>query len=236
MAVTPRDTDEAFLREVDENVRRDQLAKFWASYGRWLIAGVALFLIALGGFLWWQGEQKREAGKAGETLTQAMAKLEVGDKAAVEQLKTLVDTGPGAYPALARMALATNALRAGDIKAATALFDAVAADAKAGEPLRDAALVQSVRLGFDTLPPATVIERLKPLSLPGNPYFAVAGEMTAIAQLKAGQTANARTMLTAIVRDANSPPSLKARAGTLALTLGVSPDTLRPAGAAKLAQ
>ena len=41
MAVTPH-TDEAFLREVDEELRRDQLTSFWTRYGRWLVGGIGI--------------------------------------------------------------------------------------------------------------------------------------------------------------------------------------------------
>jgi hypothetical protein len=237
LAVTPRNPEDAFLREVDENFRRDQLAKFWARYGRWLVSALVIALLAFGGYLWWQGEQERRAGVAGEELTLALTKLEVGDRAtALPLLDKLVKDGPGAYPALARMALAAEAVRTGDNAKAAQLYEAVAGDAKLEEPLKDMALIKAVRLRFDELPPAQVIDRLKSLTLPGNPYFPIAGEMTALAQLKAGQTANAKTMLTAIVREPSAPQSLKARAGELALSLGVSPEMLKPAGGPGLAQ
>jgi hypothetical protein len=56
--------------------------------------------------------------------------------------------------------------------------------------------------------------------------------MTALAQLKAGQTANAKTMLTAIVRDNSAPGTLRGRAAELARSLGVPADMLKPTGAA----
>ena len=66
MAVTPRDTDEAFLREVDEGVRRDQVASLWQRYGIVGVVAVVLLLAALGGFLWWRDAQAKAAGVAGE--------------------------------------------------------------------------------------------------------------------------------------------------------------------------
>ena len=42
----PPDVGETFLREVDENLRRDQMRDFFKAYGNWLIAGVVLFLAA----------------------------------------------------------------------------------------------------------------------------------------------------------------------------------------------
>ena len=50
----PPDISETFLREVDENLRRDRARDFAKKYGNWIIAGVILFLAAAGGWIWWQ--------------------------------------------------------------------------------------------------------------------------------------------------------------------------------------
>lgn len=228
MAVTPRDADDVFLREVDEGVRRDQVMSFWRRYG---VAGVALLLLflgAVGGGLWWRENQARKAGVAGEDFSQAVSKLEVGDAPAARPLlDRLAKDGPGGYRALAQFMQAADAVGSGDNARAIRLLDAVAADTKQPQPIRDAALIKSVRLSYDSLPPATVIARLKDYSVPGNPWFGVAGEMTALAQVRAGQSAQAKPLLTAIVRDAALPSSLRGRAAQLALALGVDGATLR---------
>lgn len=231
MAVNPQDTDEAFLREVDEGVRRDQVASLWQRYGKIGIALLVLFLGALGGTLWWREEQVRKAGEAGEKFSQAMSKLEVGEaKTARPVLDQLAAEGPRGYQPLARMMQAADAAAGGENARAIKLLDAIAADEKQPQPLRDAALIKSVRLGYDTLPPATVVARLKELAVPGNPWFGVAGEMTALAQIKAGQVAQAKPMLTAIVRDATLSPSLRGRTAELALSLGVDQAALQLPG------
>ena len=45
----PPDISETFVREVDENLRRDRLRDFVKRYGGWLIGAVVLFLAASGG-------------------------------------------------------------------------------------------------------------------------------------------------------------------------------------------
>ena len=53
MALTPQNS-EAFMREVDEAVRQDQLTSFWQRYGRVLLVVLVLGLAAFGGWLYWQ--------------------------------------------------------------------------------------------------------------------------------------------------------------------------------------
>lgn len=227
MAISPRDTDEAFLREVDEGVRRDQMLSAWQRYGKLAVALLVLALAALAGWLWWQDHQAKARGQAGEDLTQAMSQLDVGEGARARPvLQTMANEGPGAYRALASMVLANDAVAGGNTADAIKRLDAIAADAGLAQPLRDAALIKSVRLSFDSVPPAAVVERLKGLAVPGNPWFGVAGEITAMAQIKAGKPEIARPILTAIARDNGQPASLRSRTAQMALSLGAQPAEL----------
>ncbi|MGL4542601.1 MAG: tetratricopeptide repeat protein, partial [Polymorphobacter sp.] len=120
--------DEAFLHEVDEGVRRDQVLSLWQRYGK---LGIALLLLVLGAVaagLWWREEQVRKAGVAGEELLQGIDKLGVGDtKASRPLLDRLAKEGPKGYPALAQMLQAADAVGANDNAKAIKLLDAVAA-------------------------------------------------------------------------------------------------------------
>jgi hypothetical protein len=232
LALTPQNTDEAFLREVDEGVRRDQVASLWQRYGTLMIAVVVLGLGALAGWLWWQDNQKKIAAQAGEDFTQALSKLDVGETAAAKAVfDRLAKDGPDGYRPLATMMQASTAVTAGDTAKGAKLLEGVAADAKLAQPLRDAAMVKALRLNYDKLPPATIITQLKDLAVPGNPWFGIAGEMTALAHLKAGAPDKARPLLVAIVRDTTLAGSQRNRAAQLAIALGVEPQTLQPADA-----
>lgn len=228
MAIPPTNPDEAFLREVDEGVRREQLLTAWQRYGKIGVVVLVLGLAALAGWLWWRDQAGVKAGVAGEDFARATEQLDVGEAARARPvLAQLANDGPGGYAPLAQMALASDAVASGDVSRAVKLLDAVAADAKVPQPLRDAALIKSVRLGFDTLPPAAVIARLQPLVVPGDPWFATAAEMTALAHLKAGKPDAAKPLLTAIVIGEANPPSQRGRAAQLALSLGVDERTLK---------
>ena len=57
----PTDPADTFVREVDENLRRDQLRETAERYGKWIIAGLVIFLAAIGGYLYWQHRQDQQA-------------------------------------------------------------------------------------------------------------------------------------------------------------------------------
>ena len=222
--------DDTFVREVDEEYRKAQLRTFWSRWGLWLAVALVIGLAALAGLLWWQAQQRVAAGETGEAFAQALTKLETGNTPEATPILTRLASGDTGYAALARLTQAANAVQAGDSAGAIKIYTALAADAKQPQPLRDFATIKATRLEFDVLPPATVIERLKSLSLPGNPWFGVAGEMTAVARLRAGQPGLAGPLLASIAKDASLPAGLRGRAQQLAGSLGVDTGPL-PTGA-----
>jgi hypothetical protein len=80
---------------------------------------------------------------------------------------------------------------------------------------------------FDTLPPQTVINRLKPLAKPGHPWFGSAGEMTAIAYTNMGREDLAGPIFAQIAKDETVPETLRSRAVQMAGSLGVDAVQLR---------
>jgi hypothetical protein len=227
LANTPAKPEDAFLREVDEEYRRSQLANLWKRFGALAITALILALAGLAGWLFWQDRQEKAAAEAGAALTRAIAQLEVGDGARARPvLDAMTRDGPGAYSGLARMVLANDALAGGDKPKARGLYEAVANDTALPQPLRDAALVKAVRVGFDQMRPADVVAKLKGLAVPGNAWFGVAGELVAVAHFKDGKPELAKPILIAIVKDEMMSPSLRSRAAQLAIAAGVDIATL----------
>lgn len=221
MARAP-EVNENFLREVDEEVRRDQALRVWRQYGKWIIAGLVAALLALGGWLWWQNARAKEAEAAGERLSIALGQLEAGNAAAATPaLEELAKGGAEGPKIVASMALAAAALDKGDLKRAVGLYDGVATDTGAPQPYRDAATLRSVAAQFDTLPPAQSIDRLKGLALPGKPWFGSAGEMTAISYLRLGKRREAGELFGALARDRTVPATIRSRAVQLAGSMGI---------------
>lgn len=221
MALPPQKED-AFFREVDEELRRDQLGNVWRRYGLILLGLVVLGLAAFGGYLWWQAERHKSIGLASEQLTAALDQLAEGKTAQAEAaLATMSNDKHVGYRAIAKLALAARKLENGDNAGASAAYAEVAADTALAQPFRDLALIRGTSAVFDTLKPETVIERLKPLAVAGNPWFGSAAEMTAVAWLKLNKPEKAGVIFKAITQDPQVPDSIRARAVRVAGALGV---------------
>lgn len=214
--------NEAFLREVDDELRRDQLEGFWRRYGRWAIGGVVGLLALWAAWLGWQNHQLEAQGKDGEEMAAAISSLESSNPGAAQsKFVTLQDSKFDGYQATARMALAALAAQRGDSKAAVKAYGDIASDKSVGEPWRNLALIRQTAAEFDTMKPEAVIARLKPLAAAGNPWFGSAGEMTAVAWLKAGKPELAAKIFADIAKDEQVPETLRSRAVQMAGVLGV---------------
>jgi hypothetical protein len=218
----PPDSTDTFMREVDENLRRDRALDFAKKYGGWLIAGVIVFLIASGGFIYWQSYSQRHSEGQVEQIAQIFKDIGSGDTTSTaKRLDDLSDSGSKGVRATAQFTRADIAIQQNDTKLAIAKYREIAADGSLPQPYRDVALIRQTALEFDSLAPDQVIDRLKPLTKPGNPWFGSAGEMTAMALIKAGKKDEAAQLFSAIAKDKSVPESIRARAVQVAGTLGV---------------
>ena len=151
-----------------------------------------------------------------------MDKLQAGnDKAARAELAKLAGVEQPGYRAMAQIVDANLEAEKGDPKKAIAAYAKIAGDTGLPQPFRDLALIRQTTAQFDTLPPQQIIDRLKPLTIPGNPWFGSAGEMTAIAYMKLGKDNQAGPIFAQIAKQKELPQSLRGRATQMAGALGI---------------
>jgi hypothetical protein len=213
---------ETFLREVDDALRQDQLAGFLQTYGKPLLAGVVIGLVALAGYLFWHEHQQSQAAERAEQFVLALDELEAGNRqGAYDKLQALAAEKGSASATSAALLRAGLAIELGKPGEAVGIYEQVAADGKAPQPMRDLATVRYVALRFDELKPQEVVDRLKPLAVPGNAWFGVAGEMLGMAYLDQGKKELAGPLFAQIARDKDVPDSLRGRTRQLAGFLGV---------------
>lgn len=220
MAVPPH-TDAAFLREVDEELRREQMTTAWRRYGIAAIAVVVLIVLGFGGWQIYRAHQQSVAGDEGEALSKAYEDIGARRPAAATELGALADSNVKGYRALALMSQADLMLQKNDLRGAAAKFAAIANDGSIGQPFRDLALIRQTSAELDTLKPDVVVARLRGLAVKGNPWFGSAGEMVAASYLRMGRRDLAGTLYGQIAREPDVPESLRQRAVQMAGVLGV---------------
>ena len=218
----PNDPAETFVREVDENLRRDQLRDMAKTYGKWLVAAVILFLVAIGGYLYWQNRQQQQASTESETMSAALDKAEAGNpKGALADLAPIENSSSDVNRASAKLVRAALALRQNDRKTAIDIYREMAADDGLPQPYRDVATIRGTMTEYDNLKPDEVIARLSPLAEPGKPFFGSAGELVAMAMLAKGDRTGAGQLFAKLAADPQVPQTIRLRAVQIAGSLGV---------------
>lgn len=236
MALSP-DTAESFAREVDENLRRDRARDVAKRYGGLVAAAVLLFLAAVGGYLYWQDRQAKQAEAGTEELAAVLTGVGAGQLAtAPARLDALREADSDGVRATAALTRASLALQQGNRKVASTIYSEIAADERLAKPYRDLATVRGTALDYDTLSPDVVIARLQPLAEPGLPFFGSAGEMVGMALVAKGQRAPAAQLFAKIAADKSVPGTLRSRAVQVAGTLGVDASASLPTDIAPAAQ
>jgi hypothetical protein len=214
--------DDVLLREVDDAVRQDQYAEAARQYGKPIGIALVLALVLFGGYLVWDSRQDAAHERDSESLVRSLDQVEHGDLASAStSLDPLIAGGGDGQQAAAQLLKAGIAMEQSKPDEAAKLYDTVAADASAPQALRDLATIRAVTSRYDKMTPADVVARLKPLAVPGNPWFGPAGEMVAMAYLDQGKSAEAGALFAAISKDKNSSETMKSRTRQMAGLLGV---------------
>lgn len=227
---------DVFLREVDDALLEDEFRSILARYGKPVGGAIAAGLLILAGYLWWDSSTKQAAGERSEKMTIALDKLEAGNMpAALADLEPLTKDGTDGSKAAAAMTQAAILVQQGKTDEGAKAFAAIAADAGVPQAYRDLATIREVSLRFDTLQPQQVIDRLKPLAVPGNAWFGSAGELVGMAYLKLGQPDQAGRLFAAIGKNPEVPTTLRTRMRQLAGQLGfdAGSDDISAPGAAQ---
>ena len=199
------------IREVDEELRRENFEKLWRKYGSYAVGLAVVIVLGVGGFFQWQHYtqgQREERARQYEAAVQLSAAADPGAPAALQALAARED----GYGALAELQQAELKAKAGDVAGAVAIYEKMTADSAVDRSLRDLALILLALHTVDTAPPDQLTQRLQPLTAATNPWHYSALELTAVLARRAGDNAKAVQILTGLADDLNAPQALRQRA------------------------
>lgn len=200
-----------FIREVDDEYRRDQIARIWQRYNGLIIGCAILVLAAVGGWRYWQHAQQVRSEEAAGRYEEALRLSRDGKSEDSEKsLAALAADAPVGYRLLARFRLAAETGRRSAQEGAAA-YDALAADSAIEPSLQDLARLRAAMLRMDGPDPAPAQAALERLAAPTNAWRHTAREMLGLLGLKRGDDALASRYFDQIAADPESPQSLRGR-------------------------
>lgn len=204
------------FREVNEDLRREQLKQLWRRYGKFVIAGAVLIVIIVAGYQVLQSIQAGQAAQSGDRYQAAADLYADGDLAGAETaFLQLAEDGTGDYPVLALLAAAGIMAERGETERAVAAFDEVAADPRAEPELRDVARIRAGYLLVDTAPLGEIQRRMEPYMVEGSPFRLMALELQVLAAINEGELEPAITWVIAMAGDPFADEAVSQRVNVL---------------------
>jgi hypothetical protein len=212
------------IREVDEELRRENWEILWKKYGKLAVAAAMALVLGTAGVVGWREYDRSQREGAGDEFGALIAEVESTEEAAraADMLAAYIPGAPDGYATLARLREAKLRADAGEEEVAITLYDGLAGD-NAVEPLfRDLAALYSVRMQVDSGDPVVLDKRLSPLAADGSPWRYTARELQAVLALNGGDSGAAREIFTRLADDTEAPDSLRTRAAELLRAMGPS--------------
>ena len=201
------------FKEVDEDLRRENLTKLWKKHGREVIGLAVMIVLAVAGVQGWRAYDLDRRSKFSDRYAAALELAADGNTSAgLNALIDLSEADGGGYAGLAAFEEARLRVASGDIGGAIAVWDRIAAESGLGGGFRSAATLLSVLHQIDAGDPGDLRGRLEPLAAAGEPFRATARELLALLALSEGDRAGARKLYTKIADDREAPSGLRQRA------------------------
>ena len=211
------------FREIDEELRHDKFEKLWREYGRYVIAGAVVIVLAVAAVSGWQQYQEGQRLADGARFAAAKALSDDGkNEEAAALFASLARESGTSYGTLARFHEAALSARGGDAEAAAGLYDALAADSDIDAPFRDLATIlsASVRANGSSPDAAAIGDRLRPLIDAGGTWRHSALEILGTLAHRSGDIAKSKELFKRIVDDVEAPQGLRARAAQMLAIMG----------------
>lgn len=206
------------LREIDEDLRRDNLVKLWRRYGIWIIMGAALIIAMAAGLIFWREyRSERHAAEAERyaAILNETANIPADMAAALSDFARNAE----AYKALARLQQAAALIDAGQEQAALTVYQEIARDTQVDNMFRNAALVLWGQRALANEEPVTIEAMMSPVLKPQAPFHFTGRELLGLAMLKSGNMASAKEIFQALADEPQAPAALRARSAELLLTI-----------------
>ena len=200
-----------FIREVDEEYRRDRIMEIWKRYSGVIVGLIILVVAAVGGWRYWQHTERQRAEAAAVRYEDGLRLAREGKSEEAERaLAALAKDAPQGYQMLSRFRLAAELGRQNAEDGAKA-YDALAGEARVEPVMQDLARLRAAMLRLDTADAAPVQPSLERLAAPTNVWRHTARELLGLSAMKRGDHDAAGRWFDQIAADRDTPQGLRGR-------------------------
>ena len=203
---------EAFIREVTEEVKNDNLKQMWEKYGLYIILLVVLAITGAVSFEGFKSWRRTQSETWSDTYAYAL-NLENQGKydESLKVLEQMEKTGGNIYSDIARLQTANILLEQGKNDEAVKILEEISADKSINKKRRDVSIIKLASYKLDNAPREEIDALLLPLIKENGSWTNIAKEMTAMAAIRDGKIDEAQAIYNEILNTPNLPDGLKMR-------------------------
>lgn len=209
------------LREIDEDLKREQMEQLWKRYGKYvLIVGVAIVVITSGAMFYKSYMQQQRMAATDHLIEAVDAVQKKGADADILAAFDLAEkSGQDGISLLADFQKAAFLADKGNGTEAAAIYKKLMADGSLEARYQDLAKVLYAQQALATATPeqaADLIELLSDVTIAPNPWRYSAQEVSAMLYVQSNQLDKALELFKNLAASAQAPTAMKQRAQELA--------------------
>lgn len=208
--VNPELTD-AFIQEVDEDVKNDNMKEFFKRYGLLVVSVVVLAVSAAVSFDKFQNWKMVRNQRNTENYMLAAQGIAEAPEKTLESLQNIVQNGDGIFRDFARLQIANVLFDMNKNDEALATLESLVADKSANEEARNVALVKVATYQVDNMSQDDFKALLEPLNNPEGSWWPVAQDLLALSALKNGDTVTARQIYQDLLKNKNLSENFRSK-------------------------
>lgn len=207
--INPEYTD-AFIQEIDEDVKNDNLKVLWDKYGILIILFVVLAVsatVSFEKFKAWKVAKNQAVTENYMTATQ----LKENPEETIAALQQINQSSQGIFSDFAKLQIANVLFNQNKDEEAKATLQSLIEDPQVNEEVKNIALIKLATYKVDDMSKAEFEAMLKPVLDANNSWTPLAQDLLAMSAIKDGDVETARTIYENILKIKDLPESFKTK-------------------------
>lgn len=206
------DAQDAFIKEVTEDVKNDKLREMWEKHGLYIILFVVVAISAAVSFETFKAWKDKRSQTWSDSYAYALNLQNQGKyDESLNVLDKIQKTGGSIYSDVAKIQTSNILFEQGKTEEAITLLQEIVDNKSVNKKMRDVSAVKLASYKLDTAPRAEIDELLQPLIKENGSWTNIAKEMTAMAAIRDGNIEEAKVLYNEILNTQNLPDGLKLR-------------------------